>query len=95
MKCCERVQILTGSGDGTCCLWDVESGQMMQCFSGHIGDITSLDLSPSESGNTFVSGVNSTGRYLAVDTGHLSTVLVPCRLQGGAVRMGPTPYPGP
>ena len=52
-----RVQILTGSGDGTCCLWDVESGQMMQCFTGHIGDVMSLDLSPSESGNTFVSGV--------------------------------------
>jgi len=51
------IQILTGSGDGTCCLWDVESGEMMQCFSGHTGDVMSLDLSPSESGNTFVSGV--------------------------------------
>lgn len=51
------VQILTGSGDGTCCLWDVESGEMMQCFSGHTADVMSLDLSPSESGNTFVSGV--------------------------------------
>jgi guanine nucleotide-binding protein subunit beta-5 len=50
-------QILTGSGDSTCCLWDVESGQMMQCFAGHMGDVMSLDLSPSESGNTFVSGV--------------------------------------
>jgi len=30
------VQILTGSGDGTCCLWDVESGEMMQCFTGHV-----------------------------------------------------------
>ena len=51
------MQILTGSGDGTCCLWDVESSQMMQCFTGHIADVMSLDLSPSESGNTFVSGV--------------------------------------
>ena len=32
---------------------------MMQCFTGHIGDVMSLDLSSSESGNTFVSGVNS------------------------------------
>ena len=52
------IQILTGSGDGTCCLWDVESGEMMQCFTGHIADVMSLDLSPSESGNTFVSGVS-------------------------------------
>jgi len=37
-------------------LWDVESGQMMQCFTGHMGDVMSLDLSPSESGNTFASG---------------------------------------
>ena len=51
-------QILTGSGDSTCCLWDVESGQMMQSFIGHTGDVMSLDLSPSESGNTFVSGVS-------------------------------------
>jgi len=29
----------------------------MQCFAGHMGDVMSLDLSPSESGNTFVSGV--------------------------------------
>jgi len=30
------VQILTGSGDGTCCLWDVESSEMMQCFTGDV-----------------------------------------------------------
>ncbi len=52
-----HLQILTGSGDSTCCLWDVESGQLMQSFHGHSGDVMSLDLSPAESGNTFVSGV--------------------------------------
>ena len=51
-------QILTGSGDGTCALWDVESGTMMQSFSGHAGDVMSLDLSPAESGATFASGVS-------------------------------------
>jgi guanine nucleotide-binding protein subunit beta-5 len=55
-------QILTGSGDGTCALWDVESGAMMQSFHGHTGDVMSLDLSPSEAGNTFVSGVSMTTR---------------------------------
>lgn len=31
---------------------------MMQSFHGHTGDVMSLDLSPSEAGNTFVSGVS-------------------------------------
>ena len=51
-------QILTGSGDSTCALWDVESGQLIQSFHGHAGDVMSIDLSPSETGNLFVSGVN-------------------------------------
>lgn len=32
-------QILTGSGDSTCALWDVESGQLLQSFHGHSGDV--------------------------------------------------------
>lgn len=52
-------QILTGSGDSTCALWDVESGQLLQSFHGHTGDIMSIDLAPNETGNTFVSGVSS------------------------------------
>lgn len=49
-------QILTGSGDSSCALWDVESGQLLQSFHGHSSDVMSLDLAPSEAGNTFVSG---------------------------------------
>nr|CAD7458148.1 unnamed protein product [Timema tahoe] len=49
-------QILTGSGDSTCALWDVESGQLLQNFHGHGSDVMALDLAPSETGNTFVSG---------------------------------------
>lgn len=52
------LKILTGSGDATAALWDVESGQMLQSFHGHTGDIMSIDLSPSEIGNTFISGVS-------------------------------------
>ena len=51
-------QILTGSGDSSCALWDVESGMMMQSFVGHGGDVMSLDLSPSESGTIFASAVS-------------------------------------
>ena len=61
VKC--LLQILTGSGDGTCALWDVESGTMMQSFSGHAGDVMSLDLSPAESGATFASGVSRICMY--------------------------------
>ena len=32
-------QILTGSGDTTCALWDVESGQLLQHFHGHTSDV--------------------------------------------------------
>ncbi|XP_021960939.1 guanine nucleotide-binding protein subunit beta-5 [Folsomia candida] len=48
-------QILSGSGDSTCALWDVESGSRLQSFHGHSGDVMSLDLAPQENGNTFVS----------------------------------------
>lgn len=53
------MQILTASGDGTCALWDVESGQLLQSFHGHGADVLCLDLAPSETGNTFVSGVRT------------------------------------
>lgn len=48
---------MTGSGDSSCALWDVESGQLLQSFHGHTSDVMSIDLAPSEAGNTFVSGV--------------------------------------
>ncbi|CAG7835562.1 unnamed protein product [Allacma fusca] len=48
-------QILSGSGDSTCALWDVESGSRLQSFHGHSGDVMSMDLAPQENGNTFVS----------------------------------------
>ena len=53
-------QILTGSGDSTCALWDVESGQLIQSFHGHNADVMGMDISPSEACNTFISAV----RYL-------------------------------
>ncbi|XP_017776830.1 PREDICTED: guanine nucleotide-binding protein subunit beta-5-like [Nicrophorus vespilloides] len=60
MSCCifpnSDQQILTGSGDSTCALWDVESGQLLQSFHGHSADVMTIDLAPSETGNTFVSG---------------------------------------
>lgn len=67
MSCCifpnSDQQILTGSGDSTCALWDVESGQLLQSFHGHSADVMSIDLAPSETGNTFVSGVKKQYNY--------------------------------
>lgn len=50
-------QLLTGSGDSTLKLWDVETGQLMQTFQGHQADVMCLNISPSEAGNIFLSGV--------------------------------------
>ena len=50
--------MLTGSGDATCALWDVESGQLLQSFHGHTADVMSIDLAPGPNPNTFVSGVS-------------------------------------
>lgn len=59
MSCClfpgTDQQIITGSGDSTCALWDVECAALIQTFHGHLADVMSIDLSPSETGNTFVS----------------------------------------
>ncbi|GAA49075.1 guanine nucleotide binding protein (G protein) beta 5, partial [Clonorchis sinensis] len=59
LACCQfnisDHQLLTGSGDSTCVLWDIESAQIIQSFHGHSGDVLSISLSPSESGRVFVS----------------------------------------
>ena len=61
MSCClfpgSDNQVLTGSGDATCALWDVESGQLLQSFHGHTADVMSIDLAPGPNPNSFVSGV--------------------------------------
>jgi len=76
-------QIFTASGDGTCKLWDIETGTVLQTFHGHQSDVLSIDISPSESGNIFVSGscdhvslvwdVRS-GQYVQIFDGHESDV---------------------
>ena len=67
MSCClfpgSDNQVLTGSGDATCALWDVESGQVLQSFHGHNADVMSIDLAPGPNPNTFVSGVRTASYY--------------------------------
>ncbi|KAF0298362.1 Guanine nucleotide-binding protein G(I)/G(S)/G(T) subunit beta-1 [Amphibalanus amphitrite] len=57
LSCCRFVddnQIVTSSGDMTCALWDIETGQQCTAFTGHTGDVMSLSLAPDM--RTFVSG---------------------------------------
>ena len=57
LSCCRFIddnQIVTSSGDMTCALWDIETGQQVTSFAGHTGDVMSLSLSPD--GRWFVSG---------------------------------------
>ncbi|CAF0759705.1 unnamed protein product [Didymodactylos carnosus] len=76
-------QLLTASGDSTAKLWDVESSTAIQTFQGHQADIMGIDVSPSESGNIFVSGSSDhmamvwdirTGQYVQIFEGHESDV---------------------
>jgi len=57
LSCCRFIddnQIVTSSGDMTCALWDIETGQQTTSFTGHTGDVMSLSLSPDQ--RIFVSG---------------------------------------
>lgn len=57
LSCCRFLddnQIVTSSGDMTCALWDIETGQQTTTYTGHTGDVMSLSLSPDM--RTFVSG---------------------------------------
>lgn len=59
-SCCTFIRsdnlILTGSGDSTCAMWDVETGQMIQNFHGHTGDVYAIDIPRCDTGNIFISG---------------------------------------
>lgn len=45
---------MTSSGDMSCGLWDIETGQQVTSFMGHTGDVMALSLSPHC--RAFVSG---------------------------------------
>merc|ERR1712072_1575285 len=57
LSCCRFLddnKIVTSSGDMTCALWDIETGQQCTTYTGHTGDVMSLSLAPDF--RTFVSG---------------------------------------
>jgi len=59
LSCCRFINegsILTSSGDQSCMIWDIESGQSKQTFSEHEGDVMSISILPAVDPNMFVSG---------------------------------------
>lgn len=59
LSCCRFItdkQILTCSGDTTCILWDIESGNTKTTFTDHEGDVMSVAVLPEVDPNVFVSG---------------------------------------
>lgn len=72
LSCCRFIDenhLLTASGDSTCIHWDVESGEVLNTFSDHKGDVMSLSISPNNP-NVFVSGsVDCTGRVWDIREG--------------------------
>lgn len=62
---------LLSSGDERCLLWDIENNKIITEFSGHLGDVNCLSLSPDK--NTFVSGsVDATARLFDIRDGKQS-----------------------
>lgn len=72
LSCCRFIDeghICTSSGDSTCIHWDVESGEVLNTFSEHKGDVMSLAISPSNP-NLFISGsVDSTAKVWDIRAG--------------------------
>ena len=76
LSCCRFLtdnQILTSSGDMSCVLWDIETGQQVTTFAGHTGDVMSLSLSPDQ--KTFVSGACDASAKVS-QPGWLSVILI-------------------
>lgn len=58
LSCCKFLsesQILTGSGDWTCLLWDIQGNVKIQEFREHESDVLSMSLNPDNK-KSFVSG---------------------------------------
>lgn len=57
LSCCRFLndqEIVTASGDMSCALWDLETGQQRTNFTGHRGDVMSISVASDN--NTFISG---------------------------------------
>ncbi|KAA0707384.1 Guanine nucleotide-binding protein G(I)/G(S)/G(T) subunit beta-1 [Triplophysa tibetana] len=93
LSCCRFLddgQIITSSGDTTCALWDIETGQQTTSFTGHTGDVMSLTVCPDS--KAFVSGACDAlaklwdirdGMCRQSFTGHVSDINAVCFFPNG------------
>lgn len=84
LSCCRFLsdkEIVTSSGDMSCGLWDIETGQLKTLFQGHTGDVMSISL--ADDGTSFVSGACDaqakrwdirSGKCVQTFTGHESDI---------------------
>jgi len=72
LSCCRFVDeghIITSSGDSTCIYWDINSGEVLNTFSDHKGDVMSVAISPKNN-NIFLSGsVDCTAKIWDIRSG--------------------------
>ena len=62
--------MLSGSGDGSARLWDVESGRLINGFSGHLGSVNAVAFSLN--GERIITGSEDTAtRVFDATTGEL------------------------
>lgn len=85
LSCCRFIndrRIITSSGDITCMLWDIETGQKVTEFADHLGDVMSISINPTNQ-NLFVSGACDyfaklwdvrTGKAVQTFNGHESDI---------------------
>jgi guanine nucleotide-binding protein G(I)/G(S)/G(T) subunit beta-1 len=84
-----REQVLTGSGDATCMLWDVARAARVAHFKDHGGDVMSLSVSPT-SPHVFVSGAcDATAKVWDVRAGRCVTTFEEHEGDVNAVRFMP------
>eukprot|EP01134_Creolimax_fragrantissima_P000594 CFRG0594T1 len=93
LSCCRFLsdaEIITSSGDMTCALWDIETGQMKSRFQGHTGDVMFISLGNDQ--NSFYSGACDaqakrwdlrTGKCVQTFTGHESDINALATFPGG------------
>jgi len=82
-------QVLTGSGDGSCILWDVARAARVAHLKDHGGDVMSLSVSPT-SPHVFVSGAcDATAKVWDVRAGRCVTTFEEHEGDVNAVRFMP------
>jgi guanine nucleotide-binding protein subunit beta-5 len=84
-------ELLTASGDKKCCLWDVESGELLQTFEGHMAEVLSAAICPSSTSQIFASaGSDCTVRIWDVRTGKCSQIFQGHEADINSVRFHPS-----